>query len=254
MRRASGSRTQERDDNRTGKKAAVSPAGSAAHAGRLVAVGYADGGVKGYLEHPHIELPIRADGKLDVGGAVGRVGRLSVVRDSGLREPYVGQCELVSGEIGEDMAMYFTVSEQTPSLVSLGVLVARAGAVLSAGGLLVQAMPGCSEHLLTQLELRAPIFADLSRYLAEQDDVAAAFHGLFRGLEPEILDMGVPVWRCDCDRARIDAALISLGADELSDMAEKDGGAEVGCHFCNTRYHFTVPELHALRGQGTNGL
>lgn len=125
-------------------------------AGRLVAVGAPDGSVKGYVENPRVELPVRPDGKLDVGGAVGRHGRLSVVKDLGLKEPYVGQSNLVSGEIGEDLALYFTASEQTPSMVSLGVLVAPQGPVLSAGGVIVQAMPGCSEEVLSALEGRLP--------------------------------------------------------------------------------------------------
>jgi 8-oxo-dGTP pyrophosphatase MutT (NUDIX family) len=119
------------------------------------------------VENPGVKLPLRHDGKLDVGGAVGHEGRISVVKDLGLKEPYVGQSNLISGEIGEDLAMYFTASEQTPSLVSLGVLVAPGGPVLSAGGIVVQAMPGCSDEVLTALENRAWQLADISRKLLE---------------------------------------------------------------------------------------
>ena len=220
-------------------------------AGRLVVVGGAGGWVKGYVDHPQVELPVRADGKLDVGGAVGRRGRLSVVRDMGLKEPYVGQSNLVSGEIGEDLAMYFVTSEQTPSLVSLGVLVAPQGQVLSAGGLIVQAMPGCTEEVLSALELRAPVMADISRHLAEYDDLSQLLEAIFRDMKPQILESSQPQWQCDCSRERIERALISLGEKEMTDMIEEDGKAQVGCHFCNTQYEFTKDQLMDLRNEAT---
>jgi len=220
-------------------------------AGRLVAVGSPDGSVKGYVENPRVKLPLRADGKLDVGGAVGHEGRISVVKDLGLKEPYVGQSNLISGEIGEDLAMYFTASEQTPSLVSLGVLVAPGGPVLSAGGIVVQAMPGCSEEVLSALENRAWQLADISRRLLETESIEALFYVLFCDLEPEVLSFAEPKWRCDCGRERIERALISLGKQELTEMIEEDGGAQVNCHFCNKKYDFTADELTALRDEAT---
>lgn len=220
-------------------------------AGRLVAVGGPDGAVKGYVENPRVELPVRADGKLDVGGAVGCHGRLSVVKDLGLKEPYVGQSNLVSGEIGEDLALYFTASEQTPSMVSLGVLVAPQGPVLSAGGVIVQAMPGCSEEVLSALEGKAPALADISRQLLQAQGLEDMLTGLFGDLEPEILGDGEPCWRCDCGRERIERALISLGRQELDEMIEQDGGAQVSCHFCNQAYDFTAAQLQALREEAT---
>ncbi len=220
-------------------------------AGRLVAVGAPDGSVKGYVENPKVELPIRADGKLDVGKAVGHNGRLSVVKDLGLKEPYVGQSNLVSGEIGEDLALYFTASEQTPSMVSLGVLVAPQGPVLSAGGVIVQAMPGCSDAVLSALEEKAPQIADISRRLLQTESLTQMLHDLFGDLEPEILGTSQPCWRCDCSRERIERALISLGRQELKEMIEQDGGAQVSCHFCNQNYEFTAEQLQALRDEAT---
>lgn len=129
--------------------------------GTMVAVAN-HGDIKACADNPQVELPLREDGKLDVSGAVGKTGRMTVVKDLGLREPYIGQCELVSGELGIDFANYFTVSEQQPSLVALGVLTSG-DAVLKAGGLLIQPMPGCTDEVIDQLELRSPMFADLSR-------------------------------------------------------------------------------------------
>lgn len=220
-------------------------------AGRLVAVGAPDGSVKGYVENPKVVLPMRADGKLDVGGAVGHHGRLSVVKDLGLKDPYVGQSNLVSGEIGEDLALYFTASEQTPSMVSLGVLVAPQGPVLSAGGVIVQAMPGCSEEVLSALEGKAPALADISRQLLRAETLDEMLKDLFGELEPEILGAIQPRWHCDCGRERIERALISLGRQELEEMIEQDGGAQVSCHFCNQSYDFTAAQLQALRDEAT---
>lgn len=221
--------------------------------GALVAVAHEDLTVKGYVDRPRTELPLRADGKLDVGGAVGS-GRLTVVRDLGLREPYVGQVELQNGEIASDFAYYFAASEQQPTLLSLGVLMPPAGSgeshVLSAGGLLIQPLPGCSEELLEQLEARTGSYADISRQLIDHslDELCSAF---FEGLSPAIVERRVPCFRCDCDRERIERALISLGPEELRSMIEEDGGAQLECHFCNRRYHFTGEELSALLRQAT---
>ncbi|MGN0779826.1 MAG: Hsp33 family molecular chaperone HslO [Aristaeellaceae bacterium] len=211
--------------------------------GTLVAVAN-HGDLKVCADDAQVELPLRADGKLDVGGAVGRDGRMSVVKDLGLREPYIGQCELVSGEMGMDFANYFTVSEQQPSLVSVGVLV-NGGVVLKAGGLLVQPMPGCEEAVLEQLELRSPMFAAISRELtyAPKEELLEDW---FRGMEPELLERTPLQYRCGCSRARMEKALISLGRRELQGLIDEDTGAELGCHFCHSRYAFTTQELKEL--------
>ena len=223
-------------------------------AGTLTAVAGADGAVKVALEEPRVELPLRADGKLDVGGAVGK-GRLTVVRDLGLREPYVGQVELVNGEIAMDFTYYFATSEQQPTLLSLGVLMPDAAhsaelGVLSAGGLLIQPLPGCSEELLSELERRAGGYADISRQLIGEtpDELCARF---FEGLAPRIVERRAPAYRCDCDRERIERALISLGRAELRELIDQDHGAQLECHFCNRRYHFSAEQLEELLERAT---
>lgn len=211
--------------------------------GTLVAVADRDS-VRACCDNPRVELPLRADGKLDVGGAVGCAGRMSVVKDLGMREPYIGQCELVSGEIAVDFANYFTVSEQQPSLVALGVL--NSGErVLRAGGLLIQPMPGCEEATIEQLELRSPMFADISRELAAAPKEELA-EDWFRGLEPELLDRTPVAYRCTCSRDRMEKALISMGRADLQEIIDDGRGAELCCHFCGSRYFFTTEELKAL--------
>ena len=211
--------------------------------GTLVAVAN-HGDLKVCADNPQVELPLREDGKLDVGGAVGHSGRMSVVKDLGLREPYIGQCELVSGEMGMDFANYFTVSEQQPSLVSVGVLV-NGDVVLKAGGLLIQPLPGCEEAVLEQLELRSPMFASISREMtyAPKEQLIEDW---FRGLEPELLERTPLRYHCGCSRQRMEKALISLGRKELQNLIDEDRGAELGCHFCHSRYAFTTDELKDL--------
>lgn len=211
-------------------------------AGLIMTVGTPGGSVKGFVSHPGIELPRRGE-KLDVGAAVGKNGTLTVIKDMGMREPYIGQVPLVSGEIGEDFAMYFASSEQTPSLVSVGVLVADR--VVSAGGLVIQMMPGASEAAIKSVEYSAGMFMDISRTMAA-DHLDGALEQLLTHLEPEILDR-IPVkYECDCSRERVEKALISLGEKELRAMIDEQGGAEVDCHFCNTRRRFSVSELEQL--------
>ena len=167
--------------------------------GTLVAVAN-HGDVKACADDPHVELPLREDGKLDVGGAVGHHGRMSVVKDLGLREPYIGQCELVSGELGIDFANYFTSSEQQPSLVAVGVLV-NEDKVLKAGGLLIQPLPGCTEETLSAIELRSPMFADISKEMT-MADMEQLIEDWFRGLEPKLLDEAPLRWHCACGREK----------------------------------------------------
>jgi len=211
--------------------------------GSLVAV--ADHGfVRACADHPQLELPPRADGKLDVGTAVGHSGRMSVIKDLGLKKNYIGQSELVSGEIAMDFANYFTVSEQQPSLVALGVLVSG-NVVLKAGGLLIQPLPGCPDEIIDQLELRSPMFADISREMtfAPIDQLCEDW---FRGMDPRILERTPLDYRCTCSRERMEKALISLGRKDLRSLIDEDKGAELVCHFCRSRYQFTTGELEKL--------
>ena len=215
--------------------------------GKMTAVGRG-GDVKVTADYPQQEVPRRADGHLDVGTLVGHHGRLSVIKDIGLKEPYIGQVNLVSGELGEDFAQYYTVSEQTPSLVALGARVSD-GMPLSTGGILVQAMPGCEEETLNQLELRSMLFADISRELAENDlmDLANAW---FDGLEPRLEGRQELHYRCDCSRERMEKALAALGREELTDILRTDGYATLTCHFCRTARVFDENDLKRLLGEG----
>ena len=219
-------------------------------AGPLCAVAGPDGVVKVTIEHPEVELPLKANGKLDVGGALGKDGQLTVMRSYGFGEPYIGRVNLVSGEVAEDFAMYYLESEQTPSLCALGTLVGEE--ILSAGGVLIQAMPGCSEELLDALEIRAELFSAVSQMLREMtlEEIA---EGCFRGLEPEILEEIPLTLQCDCSREYIERVLLSMGAAELRDIIEKQHGCEVSCHFCRKHYAFTGEELNRLLEQASGG-
>ncbi len=211
--------------------------------GTLMAV--ADhGDLRACADDPTVELPLRADGKLDVGGAVGREGRMTVVRDLGRGKQYIGQSEIVSGEIAMDFANYFTVSEQQPSLVALGVRL-NGGLVLQAGGILIQPLPGCPEEMIDQLELRSPLFADISRELTfgTPEELAGDW---FRGLEPRILERTPIRYRCSCSRERMEKALISLGRGDLQSLIDEDRGAELSCHFCHRKHFFTTEQLREM--------
>ncbi len=217
-------------------------------AGPLCAVAGPDGTVKVTIEHPQVELPLKPNGKLDVGGALGKDGQLTVMRSFGYGEPYVGRVNLVSGEVAEDFAMYYLESEQTPSLCALGTLVGET--VLSAGGILIQAMPGCSDALLDALEVRAELFGSISQLLQEMALEELAY-ACFRDLEPEVLEEIPLSLRCDCSRAYIERVLLSMGEKEIRDLIRTQNGCEVSCHFCRNHYAFTGEELERLLEQAS---
>ena len=216
-------------------------------AGNIVCTAYMGGIVKGYIENPEIELPLGPDGKLDVSSAVGWYGDLTVIRDLSLKEPYIGNSRMVSGEIAEDFANHFALSEQQPSLVYLGVRVApQDGAVLSAGGLMLQPLPFCDERVLDALQEKAQEIQGLSGELAQGAELEAVLERLFGGMGFAITERSTPLYACDCSRERLERVLVSLGDEELQDMIEKDGGAELKCQFCNTVYRFNTQDLSAL--------
>lgn len=217
-------------------------------AGTLCAVAGPDGKVKVTIDNPEVELKLNQYGKLDVGGALGKDGQLTVMRSFGFGEPYVGRVALVSGEIAEDFAMYYLESEQTPSLCALGTLVGDE--VLSAGGILIQAMPGCSDELIDALELRSELFGAISQLLQEMT-LEEIISGCFRGLEPEILEEIPLQLQCDCSREYIERILLSMGEAEIRDLIEKQNGCEVSCHFCRSAYAFTGSELEQLIAQAS---
>lgn len=217
-------------------------------AGKITAVAHG-GKVKVSMHHPEADLPLKPDGHLDVGGLVGHEGRLTVIKDLGLREPYVGQSPLVSGELGEDFAAYFTNSEQVPSLVALGALV-HEGYCLSAGGALMQAMPGCTEEMLEELETRSLFFTAISREVAD-DPLDELAKGWFDGMDMQILSREPLAYQCDCSREKMEKALIAMGRQDLRSLIEEDGKAELTCHFCRSAHLFSREDLEDLLRRAT---
>ena len=215
-------------------------------AGALIAVADSGGNVKSYVSNPIVELPLNKFGKLDVAGAVGRNGTLSVVKDLGLKEPYVGQVPIVSGEIAEDIASYFAVSEQIPTVCGLGVLVNPDLTVKAAGGYLIQLLPFADESCIDVLEANInklpPVTAMLDSGMSSEDIAMK----VLEGLDPNVLDSFSCEYRCDCSKERVEKALISLGREELTKMSEEEENIEVCCHFCENKYNFSKEEIKSL--------
>ena len=221
--------------------------------GNLVCVGRYGGLVKGYASNPEIELPLRSDGKLDVSGYVGTTGKLTLIRDLGLKEPYVGMCNLISGEIAEDFAQYFTASEQQPSIVYLGVHEnASDGYVTGAGGLLIQTMPNCPDEAIDRVMRIAERIPSFGTRIAEGEALESILEDLFTDLDVEYTDRYAPAFSCDCSRERLERALISIGRKELNDLIEQDGKAELTCQFCGKTYQFDRAALEALLSEATD--
>ena len=217
-------------------------------AGSAIAVSDSEGNARGYVQNPQADLPTRADGKVDVGGLVGRDGMLTVSRDIGLKEPYVGSVELVSGEIAEDLAQYMVESEQIPSAVGLGVLIDTDKSVKAAGGFIVQLMPGAPENLIEKLETNILFMDQLTTVLSE-DGVDAVISQVLFSLDPREAERHGVEYRCTCSRERVAEALRSVGEAELRSMAAEGRDAEVSCQFCDKVYRFTPEDLTALASE-----
>ena len=201
--------------------------------------------VKGYVGNPKVELPLNARGKLDVAGAVGK-GGLDVIQDLGLKEPYVGQIPLISGELAEDLTYYYANSEQVPSSVGLGVLVDRDRTVKKAGGFIVQLLPHAAEETIEKLERNLNRLQSVTGFFEEGKTAEELVEFLCEGMEPQITDT-VPVrFYCNCSRDRVEKALISLGRKELGSMIEEGMPTTLNCSFCNSDYVFTAEELKEL--------
>lgn len=218
--------------------------------GTLLAVSDHEGSVRGTVENPAVDIPLREDGKLDVGSAVGNRGTLTVIRDLRMKEPYVGSVGLLWGEIAEDIALYFVESEQVPTACGLGVLVDRDQSVLSAGGYLVQLLPGAGEETAEQLEASLRSAAPVTELLKADPDPEALLRAALPGLPLEVLEKRPIGYRCDCSRERMERALISLGREELRSMIDEQGGAELSCRFCGNVQAFSKEELEALLAGG----
>lgn len=213
--------------------------------GGLLVTADAFGHVKGFVKNPNVVLPSVKPGKLNVGGALD-LGVLSVIRDTGLKEPYVGETILQTGEIAEDLTYYFAVSEQTPSSVALGVLMQKDGSVQTSGGFIFQVMPNASEETVNALEKRLSSFSSVTDELSSGKTIEALISGLLDGFSPEFNDR-IPVsFVCNCSREKSERMLKSLPKNELQEMIDEGKDTEVVCHFCNRHYVFSPEELKAL--------
>ncbi len=208
----------------------------------------ARGNVKGYAIEPQVMLPPSKAGKLDVGGAVGK-GSLRVIKDMGLKEPYVGQTVLQTGEIAEDLTYYFATSEQVPSSVGLGVLMEKDNTVKQAGGFILQLMPFAEEEVIAKLEQNLSDFTSVTRVLDEGKTPEEMLGLLLSGLDLEITDTRPAVFCCNCSRERVERAIISIGRKEIREMIEEQKPISVNCHFCNREYSFSPAQLKELLGR-----
>lgn len=232
-----------KEDSVTLKVAADGPAGT------IIAVSDSQGNVRGYAQHPVVEIPLKPNGKLDVSGAVGHNGMLYVMRDTGGAEPYVGCTPLVSGEIAEDVTSYYAVSEQTPTVCALGVLVNPDLTVRKAGGLLLQLLPYCPDSVIDKVEQNIaslpPMTAMLDGGMAVDEIVQKAL----AGMEFDVLDTYHPEYRCTCSRERVQRAFLTMKPQEVRELPDENGIAEVTCSFCDRVYRFTREDLERLLSQ-----
>lgn len=212
----------------------------------IVAVANSKGQVKGYVGNPSADLPVREDGKLDVGGIVGNSGKLIVIRDLGLRDPYIGQSNLVSGEIAEDIANYYAASEQQPSAVALGTFIDKDLSVKSSGGMIIQVLPNIDEERLSLLEHKIQVMTPISTLINQGYSPEKILNGLFEEFNMEILDKVEVKYQCDCNIERMERALISIGKEEMNKIIEEDEQAQLECHFCNKKYNFDKNDLEKL--------
>ena len=214
--------------------------------GGIVVDGNANGTVKGYVQNPHVHLPLNDKHKIDVKGAVGTEGFLAVTKDLGLKEPFTGQVPLVSGELGEDFTYYLAKSEQIPSSVGLSVFVNSDNSIETAGGFMIQVMPGAKEETISQIEKRLaeiPMASEMMRDGKKPEDILNEILG---AENVKVIDKMPVSYHCDCSRERFLGVLTSLPTDQLQEMADEDHGAEAVCHFCGKKYQFTEDELRKI--------
>lgn len=214
--------------------------------GTVLAVSDPEGNVRGYVTNPQVDLPLRKDGKLDVGTAVGADGTITVIKDLHMKEPYVGTIDLMGGEIAEDIAGYFVESEQIPTACGLGVLVDRDQSVKAAGGYLIQLMPGADEDTICKVEGGIMAAGNVSAILDRDDDPEHLLREVMSDFDLKILETTPVEYRCYCSRQRVERALISLGRDELESILREQGGCELNCQFCDEVYKFSAEELEKL--------
>lgn len=206
----------------------------------------ANANVKGYPINPDVIIPANSIGKLDVAGAIG-IGVLSVIKDMGLKDPYVGQVELISGEIAEDLTYYFATSEQVPSAVSLGVLMNRDNTVRCSGGFIIQVLPGADDEALDKLEETLKNIPSITTLLDEGYTPEQILEKALAGLDVKIMEKIPTEFKCNCEKKRVEKAIISLGKDEITSLIEEGENIEVKCQFCNKAYIFTPDELEEIK-------
>ena len=219
--------------------------------GAITAVSDSRGNPRGYLQNGQVDIPRKYQGKLDVGAAVGSSGSLTVIKDMGLKEPYIGSVQLVSGEIAEDITSYFVESEQVPTACALGVLVDKDQSVAAAGGYLVQLLPGADESVIQRLEESIARLGPVTDALHGGADAVQLLERVLEGQEPELLERRPVAYKCYCSRERVSRALISMGKEEMQSLIEEQGGAELTCQFCDKVYHFTKEDLQELLEEAT---
>lgn len=234
-------------------------------AGTIMVVGDAALHMKGYVANPQVNPPASPTGGFDIAAAVGNEGFITVIRDTGIGQPYIGKVKLVSGEIGEDVANYFMISEQQPSIVYVNTWLETDMSVLNAGGLIIRPLPNCSDETLKLVETKIGKISNYALMLF-QSDVETVLKDIFDAAETKsdsniddgpvwdlkILDRQHPVYMCDCSRDRIKEVVVSLGEKEIIDMMEKEHGAQVKCHFCGKEYDFNEAELDELLKESRN--
>lgn len=209
----------------------------------VVVTAYADASVKGYIGNPEADLPANSKGKLDVGGIIGLDGNLLVIRDMGLKEPYVGQSPIVTGEIGDDLAYYYTTSEQTPSAVGLGVLVQPDMTVSAAGGFIIQMMPGSDELIADLITYRLQEIPSMTEMISSGKTIEEIVEYIFEDMDLKLMKSMSPEFKCDCSRDKVERALISIGRADLQEIYSEGKDEELKCHFCNEKYVFTNEDI-----------
>ena len=218
--------------------------------GTILAVSDYEGNVRGYVQNPNVDIIEKYEGKLDVGAAVGgehvENGTLTIIKDIGMKEPYVGAIGLWSGEIADDLAMYFVESEQIPTVCALGVLLAKDQSVTSAGGYIIQLLPGATEEIIEKIERGVQRVGAVSAAFESGMDAEAVLRAVLSEFEVEVLEKRPIEYRCYCDRERVTRALISMGRGEMEALIEEQGEAELTCQFCDAVYHYSKEELEAI--------
>ncbi|MGH4139423.1 Hsp33 family molecular chaperone HslO [Clostridium sp.] len=212
----------------------------------VVVTAHADSSVKGYIGNPNADLPANSKGKLDVSGVIGIDGYLRIIRDLGLKEPYVGQVPISTGEIGDDLAYYFTVSEQTPSAVGLGVLVDTDMTIKASGGFIIQMMPDADEFLADMITYRLEEIPSITEFIAKGMTIEEILEFIFEDMNLKILEEILPTYKCDCSRERVERALISIGKKDLEEIYNDGKTEELKCHFCNKNYDFNHEDIGEL--------